>query len=1194
MNNESRSNELGNRRDMELELQMNIVKKSFAVASSTALAAASLLGFAGAAHAALHATGTNVSSNGTVYFLDGSSKRPYTSAGAFLSYGFNSWGTVVSASAEDLALPTGAFVPPMDGSLINDMGTVYLITNGQRAGFTSAANFLGLGYSFSNVIAGDTSFLTSAPLISSTSMAHPAGTLVNQAGTVYLVTSTGKQGIPSLAVFNSWGYSFNDVVPANQYDDALSMSAGIMPAFSAGCLSPLSCTGSGTVNPTPPVQTGNVSASLASTSPSGESLVAGESAAPIEMFNFSGTGTVTQVTLLKTGVSSSSSVPNVYLYSGSQRLTDAASVAGNTGLVTFSNPNGLFTVSNGTATITVAADIATGISGQTVGFNLVSAATGSTAVAGTSVTGGVSGSIALVTDLAKVQVTSATTTPATGTINPSTGVVVWQNTVSVSGHTVNFTRFALREIGSVNYTDINNYKLLVDGTQVAATQSLDSNGYVTFTLPSGDVLTTGSHTFAVLADIVGGASRTYSFSLQNQADIGLTDTQYGVGVGFLPYTATSFSPISSGTESVQSGTVVVQKDNASPSGNTTYNGSSVNLATFDLTAYGEAVKINTINVATTATTSNGTTPIATTDYLNNGKVVINGAQYGSTTNLLVGGNTTFTLNYTIQPGTAVTLQIQADTQDTLSNLTTGLAPGSVITAGLSGVTNNAQGQTSLMVSTVPAATTTGNNIILTSGSLSGAKNATYQNQTVTAPQTGVHLGSFTITNGSQTDVDDINTLALTFTGSTNFPASALNNVKVLINNTQAGTTYPTVSTMTTGSESVSVSPALALAAGSSATVDVYGDINGTVVNAGTMAVSLVASGTTASGTAITTATLTGQTLTIGSGSLAAVVDYGYSPLAKIVNAPQTGVLVGAYKFTTTNSAYTINQVTLSFPTAASSIVTAVHLQTTSGTAVGTAQPLSGTSVTFNGLSFAVPANSNGTTLEVLVDLGNIGPSSGTSGSQITPTLTGYQTLNANGVQSTITGQTLVTNALYAYSAIPSITAGNLPSSVLAAGTQTLAAFTVSSTGGTTAWAKIGFQVTISGAAENIVSGSFALYDSTNTAIPGTFNPIVLAAGSGSTLVTFTPTNPQEINASKSYTLKAQIAGAIATGDSVSTAINHSAVTYVAPNTEATVAGTAATFVWSDESASSHSLTTTDWNNDYLVTQLPVGSFTLSK
>jgi hypothetical protein len=35
-------------------------------------------------------------------------------------------------------------------------------------------------------------------------------------------------GIPSIPVFNSWGYNFNEVVQANSFDQALPMSSGIM------------------------------------------------------------------------------------------------------------------------------------------------------------------------------------------------------------------------------------------------------------------------------------------------------------------------------------------------------------------------------------------------------------------------------------------------------------------------------------------------------------------------------------------------------------------------------------------------------------------------------------------------------------------------------------------------------------------------------------------------------------------------------------------------------------------------------------------------------------------------------------------------------------------------------------------------------------------------------------------------------
>src|SRR5579864_633724 len=98
--------------------------------------------------AAAHSAGVNVkSSDGTIYFIttDGQ-RRPYTSAGAFLSYGLNSFGNVAVASAEDLSLPVGSFIPPQDGKIIcsdrgGDKGTCYLISQSAKVGFPSAAIF---------------------------------------------------------------------------------------------------------------------------------------------------------------------------------------------------------------------------------------------------------------------------------------------------------------------------------------------------------------------------------------------------------------------------------------------------------------------------------------------------------------------------------------------------------------------------------------------------------------------------------------------------------------------------------------------------------------------------------------------------------------------------------------------------------------------------------------------------------------------------------------------------------------------------------------------------------------------------------------------------------------------------------------------------------------------------------------------
>lgn len=175
-----------------------------------------------------------VSPDGTVYLINGLQKQPYTSAAAFLSYSFNSWANVVPMTLGDNALPlltatpSGKtqeevfYVAPRNGSLINDHGTIYIITNGLRAGFTSDSVFRGLGYSYANVIDGDTSFMVTLPPINSASRAHPTGTVINQDGTLFFMNAFGeKYGIPNMDIFNSWGLKLSEVVPANSYDRAI-------------------------------------------------------------------------------------------------------------------------------------------------------------------------------------------------------------------------------------------------------------------------------------------------------------------------------------------------------------------------------------------------------------------------------------------------------------------------------------------------------------------------------------------------------------------------------------------------------------------------------------------------------------------------------------------------------------------------------------------------------------------------------------------------------------------------------------------------------------------------------------------------------------------------------------------------------------------------------------------------------------
>jgi hypothetical protein len=404
----------------------------------------------------------------------------------------------VPASAEDLALPTGSFVPPMDGSLINDMGTIYVINNGQRSGITTMDVFNGQGYKLSNVVNGDTSFMASSAITANSSSQHLVGTLVNQNGTIYLITLSGKMGIPTESVFNSWGYSYAETVTANAADNALPMSSGIMQARVMGQLNP---TGSTTVV-VPPTSTGNVSASLSNDNPASGAVVTTQAAADLAHFTFSGNGAVTAVTLKRVGISSDASIGNVYLYDGNTRLTDATSVAGNS-IINFTNSNGLFTV-NGSKTISVKADLAAA-AGETIGVQLVSAATGSTAVGGTPV----SANLMTTAAATLAGVSFGAITPSAASLNPANDQIVWQSTATVSTRDVLLSRLAMQEIGSINYASIQNFRLFVDGNLLSTVANLDANGYVTFVPSTSFRMTTGAHIVKVLADVISGSSNLH-------------------------------------------------------------------------------------------------------------------------------------------------------------------------------------------------------------------------------------------------------------------------------------------------------------------------------------------------------------------------------------------------------------------------------------------------------------------------------------------------------------------------------------------------------------------------------------------------------------------------------------------------------------------------------------------------------------
>ncbi len=1144
-------------------MQNSLAKKFFAVGSAVAMTLSLAAPFA--AQAAAHAAGTNVStSDGTVWFITPEgTRRAYTSAGAFLSYGFNSWSQVVAANADDLSLPAGSFIPPQDGTVFcatatkgSDVaGECSLVTAGMKAAFTSAAVFAGLGFSFANAEYGDSSFLNKTVDINSSTEAHKTGVLVNNNGTVQLVGATGLLGIPSLDVFNTWGYSFANVVPANAADKAMTQT-GVMQARTPGQLNPV-----WTVGTQPPPPVGSVTVSLASDNPASGSIVASSSAVTLAKFNFSGSGTVSQIQLKRIGVSADSVLSNVYLYDGAMRLTDAASVGGSS-LISFNTPGGIFTVS-GSKTISVVAEIAgTATSGQTVGVQLTGFAVAGYSLGSASVSGNLH-TVASVSDLATVDF--GTVTPTGQTLDAAAGLEVFRSSVSIGTRDVTLSRLAVRQIGSVNYSDIKNLVLKVDGTTLGSVAGLDVNGYAMFSF-SPTTLKSGTRIITILGDIVGGATRTFQFQIRNKVDVDFTDTNYNVVVS-----PVDTFPVGSGSaNTIREGSLIIQKATDTPSGNVTDGATNVKLAKFTANAYGEPMKIETLTAAASSSDTSVTS-------LRNGKIMINGVQYGSTATLAqclactTTGGTSYTLNYTVQPGTAVTIEVYADMYDNDIG-GNNLSNGDTVTAYLIVGSNNVQKMTSLGYVNVPSSAVSGNPITNVTGSVTFAKNQTYSNHAIPLPQTGYKIGAFTLVGSTSEDVT-ISSISVRDVSSTSL--TSLYNIKVLVNGSIFGAQASSISVGGTST----FSSTLNLAQGMTVPVEVYADINLPTAGyaADTFGAQVSISGTAVNSSASIAASAAGQTLTIGSATLTAAQDPS-TPVAAITAGNQTKT-AAAFKWTSANDQFTISELVISV----AAVTTVQNVIIKDGSNVIATQP-GAASTTFSNLSISVPANAT-KILTVELQLGGVGTGAGTSGENVFVTLHSYKKAPASsGTVSTTTVGNISGNALYVYKAIPTITTVALPTSIPVAGTNTLAKFTLSSGGtGTIAWSKMIFAISTS---TGVTLSSPTVWDAdTNTQIAGN-------ATFATTNVTFYTTNEQQITGAKTYVLKGTLGGTIGTdGNYISTSIAQPS-SFVAPAIASAATVSSATFVWSDVSAQSHSFSTADWNNDYLVKNLPTDSQSL--
>jgi len=926
--------------------------------------------------------------------------------------------------------------------------------------------------------------------------------------------------------------------------------------------------------------TGNgLKVALAATSPSGTVLVQKQGIADLGEFTFSNPTSssinVTSVSFKRIGVSNDSTLTNVYLYNGMNRITDSAGISASS--FSFSNTAGLFTVPAGsTYTVAVRSDILDSTSGQQVGVSLT--AVGSNGTLDSSVSFPINGGLQTISaaSLATVDFGGTTLPSVNASLSPTADYTVWQNTVSVSTNPVKLTSMRFTNLGSIDANNVQNLRLYVDGTQVGSSVSqLNADRTVSFDLSASPVvLSTSSHIIKVVANITGGSSRTLQLSLQRSSDAMFVDSQLNQPVTTTVGSAT-FSAVTAGKQTIASvdgiSGVTVSKAAASPIDDIATGSTNVKLASFNFLVTGEAVKVSDLYLK------------ADTE-LANGKIMVNGVQVGSTKTIGT-SSTDFSLGSSliIPAGTVTTVDIYADAK---SSAGVNVSSGSSITVSLVAATSNGQGQSSLNSVDVPATNNvSGNTITVTSSALTASKYSGYGDQTVLAGTQNARLGSFTLSAGSTEGVN-VNTIALDLAGN-------------------GGVTNLTLKDDATGSQigSVITTPSATgntfnvnfnIPSSHTKTIDVYGNLLTTASS------NIVATLTTStSGTGSVTSTNSSlaqsvglQSIMVGTGTLNIARAAG-NPVNANVIAGASQVEVGAYTFSSQNSAYTVKKLEITIPNNSATSTTGVTLQYTDvngatqtvSSAVFASSTTSVATSTFSGLSFFVPKNDS-SVLKVFVGIPTIA-NGATSGTAISATLIhniGFQAIDSTGsATSTTSGSSDISSAnsgygtMYVRKSFPTLAMQSVGSTP-ASGQAIYKVNVTADAADAIDLDQLSFNVSTSTAT---VSG-FTLYDVTGGTATALNASTVEANSAGLVTIKFDSLQQVAAGSTKTYELRPATLSGWATGASITVSLAQD--TTVAANA-AVSSLTGNNVVWSDRSASDHAtlgVTATDWTNGYLL------------
>ncbi len=676
------------------------------------------------------------------------------------------------------------------------------------------------------------------------------------------------------------------------------------------------------------VSTGPLSASLASDNPASGAIVSTAAAVDLAHFAVSGSGLVTKVVLKRVGLSADASLANVYLFVGNKRVSDSATVT--TSTITFANSAGFFSAP---ATFSVRADMA-GSSGETVGVQLTQLNDSVMSVSGNL------HSIATAS-LAGVTVGSNTATSAPSSAN-APGYTLWSASFNTTVRDAYLKHVAFKQVGSMPVDAIRNYNLYLDSVLVAAGTINADGSMVDFDMGSvGYLVKSNNHTLELRGDIVKGSNRTYSFAIQNKADVIITDSQYGANMplgGTVPTTATSLT--------IPAGSVSVQTDSTFNTTNFVTGASSIPVARYILTGYGEDMKISQLVAS-----------ISSPGHINldNVSLWVNGSQVASAKNF-VGAQLTFDLgsSLVVAAGSSTTVEVRLDSKTSGVN-----SVGTSVAATLMGVSNNAQGVSSGAVSTVPSTSgITGPTLTLVTGALTKALDTSVSSHVESPNQTKVKIGAIVIQAGNAEPIRVSNVqVALAVTGA---------NINKYANLYISENTTPILPQATNN-----FSTNFTLAKNESRVITVYADAGNVASGSNSSTIqgtyTVTASGVDTGTSGLGFSSFAGQTITFSLATMATTTLSNDSMVGQYVLAGST-VTVAKYHMSMSAGAGTATVTDMHFTVTGSSSAGTISKITVAGK---DATVISGVA-SVSGLAIAIPSGFSGVDVPVTVTYNTVG------------------------------------------------------------------------------------------------------------------------------------------------------------------------------------------------------------------------------